>query len=69
MLTNMIAYITIPLFLVLYLGHKLWYGTSWMYKVEDIDIFTGKEEADALEKLDVPPIPRNFLEKVWFWIA
>jgi amino acid transporter len=36
---------------------------------QDIDILTGKEEADALEMLDVVPVPRNWLEKVWFWVA
>ncbi|KAL9003962.1 MAG: hypothetical protein Q9188_003187 [Gyalolechia gomerana] len=47
------AYITLPIVIVLYLGHKI----------------CGKEEADQLEELDVPPIPKNLLEKIWFWIA
>lgn len=63
------AYITLPIFLVLYLGHKIWFRTPWCYKVDKIDIFSGKEEADLLEEKDVPPVPKNWLEKVWFWIA
>lgn len=63
------AYITIPLFLALYLGHKMWFRTSWMKRLDTIDIFDGKEEADRLEAEDVPPKPKNLLQKVWFWIA
>ncbi|KZT19056.1 amino-acid permease inda1 [Neolentinus lepideus HHB14362 ss-1] len=63
------AYITIPLFMILYLGHKIWVRTPWIKKLEDIDIHEGKEEADRLEAKDVPPVPRNLLEKVWLWIA
>lgn len=89
------AYITIPIFLALYLGHKAYAATtyvvkeiSWngrlqplpmakawlgqwrlMHKVENIDAFTGKREMDELEALDEPPVPKNWLEKVWFWLA
>ena len=63
------AYITLPIFLVLYLGHKIWFRTPWCYTVDKIDIFSGKEEADLLEEKDVPPVPKNWLQKVWFWIA
>lgn len=30
---------------------------------------TGKLEMDALEELDEPPVPKNWLEKIWFWLA
>ena len=63
------AYITLPIFAVLYLGHKIWFRTPFMYPVSKVDIFTGKDEADALEEMDVPPVPRNVFEKIWFWIA
>lgn len=63
------AYITIPLFLILYLGHKVWFRGPWLRRVEDIDVFKGKEEADRLEAEDVPPVPRNVFQRVWFWIA
>ncbi|KAK1062864.1 hypothetical protein LTR74_009944 [Friedmanniomyces endolithicus] len=79
------SYITLPIFLVLYLGHKTWSslrrvestqesswkGGFWTFarKVEDIDVLTGKREMDEIEALDVPPVPHNWVEKVWFWLA
>lgn len=63
------AYITLPIFLLLYVGHKVWFRTPWCYKVEKIDIFSGKEEADLLEEQDVPPVPKNWLQKMWYWIV
>ncbi|KAL7271633.1 hypothetical protein RUND412_005597 [Rhizina undulata] len=63
------AYITIPIFLVLYFGHKLVKRTPWARGVAEIDIFEGKEEADRLEAEDVPPVPKNWAERIWFWIA
>ena len=63
------AYITIPMFLMLYFGHKFWFGTPLMYQVNEIDVLTGKDEADRLEEEDIAPIPRNVFEKIWFWLA
>ncbi|KAJ2969003.1 hypothetical protein NUW58_g10092 [Xylaria curta] len=63
------AYITIPIFLALYLGHKIWFRTPLAIKTEDIDVVTGKKEMDELEAMDKPPVPRNWLEKAWFWLA
>lgn len=63
------AYITLPIVIVLYLGHKIWFRTPLYLRVHEIDVYSGREEADRLEELDVPPIPRNVLEKIWFWIA
>ena len=55
--------------MVLYLGHKLWFRTPLFYRARDIDVWSGKAEADRLEEEDVPPVPKNWVEKVWFWIA
>ncbi|CAJ2509476.1 Uu.00g145020.m01.CDS01 [Anthostomella pinea] len=65
------AYITIPIFLVLYLGHKLVYRGRWAIRVEDVDCLTGKKEMDDLAMMDETerPIPKNWLEKCWFWLA
>ncbi|KAI3325737.1 amino acid permease [Xylariaceae sp. AK1471] len=63
------AYITIPIFAVLYLGHKLWFRTPFAIKIENIDVVTGKKEMDELEAMDQEPVPRNWLEKAWFWLA
>ena len=40
-----------------------------MYRVDQIDIDTGKDEVDRLEEEDITPIPRNVWEKFWFWLA
>ncbi|KAI8631456.1 amino-acid permease inda1 [Xylariaceae sp. FL1651] len=63
------AYITIPIFLVLYLGHKIWFRTSFAIKIEDVDVITGKKEMDELCAMDEEPIGRNWLEKAWYWLA
>lgn len=90
------AYITFPIFLALYFGHKIWTSTRYVMKerswdgrfqagamtkawlghfaklcrsVDKIDVLTGKREMDELEAMDVPPVPKNWLEKVWFWLA
>ncbi|TVY86028.1 Proline-specific permease, partial [Lachnellula willkommii] len=63
------AYITLPIFLVLYLGHKLYFRTSLVIKVEDIDIMTGKREMDELAEMEVPREAKNWLQKFWFWLA
>lgn len=63
------AYITLPIFLVLYLGHKIWFRTPLYIKTHNIDAVTGKREMDELEAMDQPPIPKNWLEKAWFWLA
>lgn len=64
------AYITLPIFAVIYFGHKIWTkNTQWLRPISQIDIFTGMEEADALERMYPDREPRNWLEKVWFWIA
>ncbi|KAL8936187.1 MAG: hypothetical protein Q9211_004307 [Gyalolechia sp. 1 TL-2023] len=67
--TFLAAYITLPIVIVLYLGHKIWFRTPLYLRVHSIDVYSGKEEADRLEELDIPPIPKNMLEKIWFWIA
>ncbi|KAK4193201.1 amino acid permease/ SLC12A domain-containing protein [Podospora australis] len=63
------AYITIPAFLLLYVGHKLWFRTPFVKPLEEIDVLTGKKEMDELCEADEEPVPKNFLQKIWFWIA
>jgi amino acid transporter len=47
-----------------------WFSACKFYtRVEDIDVWTGKKEMDELEATDVPPVPKNWLEKFWFWLA
>jgi amino acid transporter len=65
------AYITIPIFLVLYFGHKIWYRTPFFIRVQHIDVMSGKREMDELCKNDISgaPVPKNIFQKIWFWIA
>ncbi|KAH9879355.1 hypothetical protein J1614_002794 [Plenodomus biglobosus] len=65
------AYITLPIFLVLYFGHKIYFRTAFAIKVQNIDVMTGKREMDELCKDDISgaPVPKNFAQKIWFWIA
>ncbi|KAH8701576.1 putative amino acid transporter [Talaromyces proteolyticus] len=61
-------YIDIPIFASLFLGYKFFYKTRFV-KLEDMDFFSGKEAADQLEETWEQPKPRNFLERIWFWLA
>ena len=65
------AYITIPIFLVLYAGHKIYTRTSFAIPVESIDVTTGVREMNELCKDDISgaPVPKNVWQKLWFWIA
>ncbi|KAJ4990198.1 proline-specific permease [Stagonosporopsis vannaccii] len=65
------AYITIPIFLALYFGHKIWYRTAFFIKVQNIDVISGKREMDELCANDISgaPVAKNIFQKIWFWIA
>lgn len=63
------AYITIPIFFMLYLGHKFWFRTPFAIPISEIDVITGKKEMDELADQDVEPVAKNFLHKIWLWIA
>jgi len=63
------AYITLPIFLALYIGHKIYFRTPFAIKLEHIDITTGKKEMDELAEMEVPREAKNWLQKIWFWLA
>ena len=63
------AYITLPIFLGLYFGHKIWFRTRFAIPVEEIDITTGKKEMDELAEMEVPREPKNIFQRFWFWLA
>ena len=67
--TFLAAYITIPAFFLLYFGHKIWFRTPWVRPIPEVDVKTGKDEADAMEAIDQRPEPKNFAQRVWFWVA
>lgn len=60
------AYVGIPIYVALYVFWKIFKRTSFVKPVE-ADIWTGKAALDA----EVWPeqVARNWLEKIWFWIA
>jgi amino acid transporter len=61
-----IAYINIPIFAILYLAWKLIKREPFV-KASEADIWTGKHAVD--NQVWPEQHPRNFLEKIWFWIA
>ncbi|KAH7026719.1 amino acid permease/ SLC12A domain-containing protein [Microdochium trichocladiopsis] len=61
-------YVNIPIFAALFLGYKFTKGTRFV-KASEMDLWSGKAEVDALEGTWPEVKPRNFLERVWFWIA
>jgi amino acid transporter len=63
------AYITIPIFLVLYVGHKIWFRTRFLIPVHEIDVISGKKEMDEICSHDIEPVPKNMAQKAWFWVA
>ncbi|KAF2013451.1 amino-acid permease inda1 [Aaosphaeria arxii CBS 175.79] len=63
------AYITLPIFFVLYAGHKIFYRTRFAIPIPDIDVISGKREMDELCANDHAPIPKNVWQRIWFWIA
>ncbi|KAG9919105.1 amino acid permease, partial [Aureobasidium melanogenum] len=60
------AYIGIPIYIVLYLFWKVFKREPFV-KPAQADIWTGKAAMDA--EYWPEQQPRNFIEKIWFWIA
>ncbi|KAG9320562.1 hypothetical protein KVV02_008772 [Mortierella alpina] len=63
------AYITIPAFLALYIGHKVHTKTPLCIPLEDIDCVTGKKEMDELEAMGEERVAKNWMMKAWYWLA
>ncbi|KAF2793077.1 proline-specific permease-like protein [Melanomma pulvis-pyrius CBS 109.77] len=63
------AYITLPVFLALYIGHKIWFRTKFAIRIENIDVLSGKKEMDELCGQDIEPVPKNWAQRAWFWVA
>jgi len=60
------AYIGMPIFFSLYFFWKILKRSPFV-KASEADIWTGKAALDA--EIWPDQVPRNFLEKIWFWIA
>jgi amino acid transporter len=62
------SYISVLVFVVLYAFWKVFKWTH-LKRPMDVDLMTGKAALDAEEAGYVERAPRNFVEKIWFWIA
>lgn len=64
------AYVTLPIFGVLWLGHKIWFRTEWRWKrVEEMDVVTGVAEIEELTRMEVRKPAKNWAHKAWRWLA
>ncbi|KAI2643715.1 AAT family amino acid transporter [Xylaria nigripes] len=61
-------YIDVPVFFALFLGYKILKKTK-VVGLGEMDLWSGKAEIDQLEGTWPEVKPRNFLERIWFWIA
>ncbi|KAG7916158.1 hypothetical protein KL927_003623 [Ogataea polymorpha] len=64
------AYITLPIVFALYVGHMLWFRNFHLFAPpEEIDCISGLEQIEKEAAEYVPPKPKNFVERIWFYIA
>lgn len=62
------AYVGIPIYFALYAFWKIFKKTKFV-KAHEADIHTGKAALDAADAHWPARVARNWVEKVWFWIA
>lgn len=65
------AYLSAPIFVALYLGHKIWtvsHGSTWkLHRPRDIDLDTGRDEVEQDEGT-YPPLPTTKVAKFLHWL-
>lgn len=61
-----IAYIGIPIFFGFFFFWKFFKRTKWL-KSTEVDLFSGKAAIDA--EYWPEQIPKNFVQKFWYWLA
>ncbi|KPI40602.1 putative proline-specific permease put4 [Cyphellophora attinorum] len=64
----LVAYIGIPIFGFLVLFWKFVKRTK-IHSLATMDLMGGRAEIDALEGTWDKPVPKNFAQKVWFWLV
>lgn len=64
------AYVTLPIVFFIYISHAIW-TRNWkgFAPPEEIDCITGLKDIEEETRNYVPPVPKNFLQRIWFWIA
>ncbi|KAH7141612.1 AAT family amino acid transporter [Dactylonectria macrodidyma] len=60
------SYITLPIVIGLYLFWKVYKKTKWVSS-KDADLLRDKAEIDSVVWED--PVPKNWIEKFWYWLA
>jgi amino acid transporter len=60
------AYIGVPIFFVAFAFWKIFKKTKW-HKSADVDLWTGKAAID--NEYWPEQIPKNIIEKFWFWLC
>ena len=63
-----VAYVSLLLFAVLYIGHKLVYRTKFVKPIE-ADLDTGRLEVDEDEMYFDEVAPRGAWQKFWAWMG
>ncbi|KAI5962178.1 uncharacterized protein KGF55_003254 [Candida pseudojiufengensis] len=68
------AYITLPILVVLYCGHLIYsklknHSIAFLTPIEDIDLVTNLDLIEEEEQNYEVREPKNFLQKLWYWIA
>lgn len=68
------AYITLPIVFFLYTAHRLYTvfylkDKKWLIPIPEIDCSTGLDLIEAEDRNTPLPVPKNWVEKVWYWIA
>ncbi|KAK0549991.1 hypothetical protein OC846_002608 [Tilletia horrida] len=59
------SYFPLPLFIVIWIGYKLFYRTR-VVKADEMDFYTGIKEILEAEEPEKPP--KNLWEKFWAWL-
>lgn len=62
------AYVGIPIYFILYGVWKIVKRTRFIPAAE-VDLYTGKAALDAMDSQWPEQIPKNILEKFWFWLC
>ncbi|CAK7901809.1 proline-specific permease [[Candida] anglica] len=68
------AYITLPVSVVLYFGHRIYnYYVNgvkeWIIPIEKIDLFTGLDLIEDEAANDIERKPEGIIQKIWYWVA
>jgi amino acid transporter len=60
------AYIGIPIFLIIYFGHRIYaWNDKWAHDPMEVDLTTGMEEVLAEETPAPPRTKRQFYRAIW----